>query len=157
MPGDEYTTVASMKHVSCRPFRCVVLTATAATTATTIATAASMGEMHELSPTLETYNAAIRACAKEAQWGAALSLLDEMRRENSSRPDADPDSCGESGGGGGGGGRQQRHEVADVYATSASAVKPDQISYNAAISACGRAGRPIEALELLNQMREVSS
>ena len=80
-------------------------------------------------PNTVAYNSAISACARAAQWRAALALLERMT------PAPSP-SLGAQGGAQGGG----------------QGAMANTVSYNSAISACGRGGAWEAALRLAPSM-----
>ena len=88
-------------------------------------------------PNTVAYNSAISACARAAQWRAALALLERMT------PAPSPSPGGRGVGRGGGQGAGQGGGQGAVANT---------VSYNSAISACGRGGAWEAALRLATSM-----
>ena len=105
---------------------------------------ALLGQMREDGVQADTvvYNAAIDACSIAVDWEAALQLLREMKdgvaaaAAGTSAADA-------------AGARGSRLNATGVAASP----PPDVVSYSSAITACARAKRVDEALDLLSELR----
>ena len=126
---------------------CLQATTITTTTAAAIATTSSLTG---LEPEAMTYNAAISACEKVAQWQRALSMLAEMEARgvapNVISYSAAISACEKAG--------QCDRALELLREMRNRGVAPNAITYNAAISACA-AGEPPQwqrALELLEEM-----
>lgn len=100
-----------------------------------------LGQMRDDGVQADTvvYNAAIDACSVAVDWEAALQLLQEMK------DGVDAPAAVTSAGAAGTGGRGKTSVAAPP--------PPDVVSYSSAITACARAKRVDEALDLLSELR----
>lgn len=100
-------------------------------------------EMREagLVPEVKTYNAVLAVCQRAGAWRGALEVLEEMKSGRAKRPVMLSARRGEAGAG----------ESAWV---EEAAPRPDLVSFNTAMGACGKAGRWEEALRLLDELSD---
>lgn len=101
-------------------------------------------------PDTVAYNSAIDACSIAGDWSEALRLLREMKEGGGGLREMKAAGRGE-------GALREKQRVgergAGGGASSFSAPPPDVVSYGGAITACARAGRVDEALELVAELR----
>lgn len=100
----------------------------------------------------QRYNACITALARCSRWRQALAVLDGMRRaaaDADRQREATDGKYRSSSVADGGGGSSGGAGVGERYGV----VRPDVVSYSAAITACGNGGQRSRALALLEEMR----
>ncbi|CAM9780566.1 unnamed protein product, partial [Hapterophycus canaliculatus] len=102
-----------------------------------------MFEMREagLVPEAKTYNAVLAVCQRAGAWRGALDVLQEMKSGKARRPGMLSARRGATGAGG-------------SSWTEELAPRPDLVSFNTAMGACGKAGRWEEALRLLDELHD---
>ncbi|CAE8595044.1 unnamed protein product, partial [Polarella glacialis] len=89
----------------------------------------------EMQPSLAAFNAALHVCAEGHRWRPCLDLLAEMLNNNNNNNDSNKNN------------NNERLE------SRKGAPRPDQVSFNTAISSCGRAQHWAHSLDLLSRMR----